>query len=59
MIVLIINDYFTVGGIAVREHLEVNVVPLTIQLTYQFFKSMMKFFFPERNLENEEGNRAV
>lgn len=37
-----------------KEHFEVNVVPLTIQLMYQFFKRMMGFFFPGRNVEEEE-----
>ena len=31
-----------------------NVVPLTIQLTHQFFHRMMGFFFPGRNVEEEE-----
>uniref|UniRef100_H2Z401 FMP27/BLTP2/Hobbit GFWDK motif-containing RBG unit domain-containing protein n=1 Tax=Ciona savignyi TaxID=51511 RepID=H2Z401_CIOSA len=39
-----------VGGISVKDHVEVNAVPLTIQLTYQFFKRMMSFFFPDRSL---------
>lgn len=34
--------------------LQVNVVPLTIQLTHQFFHRMMGFFFPGRNVEEEE-----
>lgn len=33
---------------------QVNVVPLTIQLTHQFFHRMMGFFFPGRNMEEEE-----
>ncbi|KAJ7309074.1 hypothetical protein JRQ81_008371 [Phrynocephalus forsythii] len=59
-----------VGGISIKEHfewggflslsllglgaLQVNVVPLTIQLTHQFFHRMMGFFFPGRNVEEEE-----
>lgn len=45
-----------VGGISVKEHFEVNVVPLTIQLMYHFFKRMMGFFFPGREEEEEVGD---
>lgn len=38
-----------VGGIPVKEHLEVNVVPFTIEITLQFFQKMVKFFFPEKD----------
>ena len=41
-----------------KEHFEVNVVPLTIQLTHHFFKTMMAFFFPGKNLDSEEHQQA-
>jgi hypothetical protein len=31
----------------VKEHLEVNVVPLTVSLTSRFFQTMQDFFFPK------------
>ncbi|XP_072163323.1 bridge-like lipid transfer protein family member 2 [Diadema setosum] len=40
-----------VGGISMQENFEVNVVPLTIQLTNRFFKKTMAFFFPGRHME--------
>ncbi|CAG2170224.1 unnamed protein product, partial [Oppiella nova] len=53
-----------VGGISVKEHLEVNVIPLTLGLTYAFFKNMLKFFFPDRlseqtsHSEPNDGNES-
>lgn len=32
------------AGISVKEHLEVNVVPLTVSLTSRFFQTMQEFF---------------
>ncbi|XP_048519501.1 protein KIAA0100 isoform X2 [Dendroctonus ponderosae] len=40
-----------VGGISVKEHFEINLVPLTIGLTKKFYNTMMKFCFPERDTE--------
>lgn len=37
-----------VAGIPVKEHLEVNVIPFTVEVTLQFYQKMVKFFFPER-----------
>lgn len=43
-----------VGGIPVKEHLEVNVVPFTIEITLVFFQKMVKFFFPEKDAVDKE-----
>lgn len=37
-----------VSGIAVKEHLEVNIIPLTLGITYAFFRKMLKFFFNDK-----------
>ena len=47
--------FYPVGGIAVKEHFEVNLVPLHIQMTYQLFKKVMEFFFPDKDIDKEEG----
>ena len=46
--------YNTVAGISVKEHLEVNVVPLAVCLTAKFYQTMQDFFFPKA----EEGASA-
>ncbi|KAG8224148.1 hypothetical protein J437_LFUL005482 [Ladona fulva] len=48
-----------VGGISVKEHFEINVVPMTIALTKQFFNTMFKFCFPERDPENIDGDEEI
>ena len=37
-----------VGGISIKQHLEVNVIPLVFQLTARFYTAMMQFFFPDK-----------
>lgn len=37
-----------VGGISVKEHFEINVVPITIAITKRFYNTMLKFCFPDR-----------
>ncbi|NXF21583.1 K0100 protein, partial [Rhodinocichla rosea] len=44
-----------VGGISIKERGGGGGVPLTIQLTHQFFHGGVGFFFPGRNVEEEEG----
>ena len=41
-----------VGGISVRDHFEINIAPLTINITAQFYKRMMNFAFPEKDAEH-------
>ena len=43
------------GGIPVKEHFEVNVAPIQIQMTYQLYKAVMQFFFPDKNIETDDG----
>jgi len=42
-----------VGGISIKQHLEVNVVPLVFQLTARFYSAMMQFFFPGRAYDDD------
>ncbi|CAH0722033.1 unnamed protein product, partial [Brenthis ino] len=56
------RDRPPVGGISVKEHFEVNIVPIRIGLTKKFFNTMLKFCFPERDPDaieegEEEGER--
>lgn len=34
-----------------KEHFEINIAPITIAMTYQFFKTLFKFCFPEKDPE--------
>ena len=43
----------SVGGISIKEHFEVNVAPLKLQLTRKFAKTVKKYFFPQRSKEKE------
>lgn len=37
-----------VGGIPVKEHFEVNIVPLTISISNKFATKVQQYFFPKR-----------
>ena len=43
-----------VGGISIKQHLEVNVVPLVFQLTARFYSAMMTFFFPDKDDDDDD-----
>lgn len=47
------GDFFSsekppVGGISVKDHFEINLVPLSIGITQSFYKKIVMFCFPER-----------
>ncbi|UJR27464.1 hypothetical protein I4U23_008751 [Adineta vaga] len=44
----------SVGGIAVKEHLEINVAPLVIQMTRRFSIMLMTFLFPNKTQQNSD-----
>jgi hypothetical protein len=37
----------SVGGIPVREHLEINVAPFAVQITSRLGSVLFAFFFPD------------
>lgn len=43
-----------VGGLSVKEHFEINVVPITLAITRKFYSTMLKFCFPDRDTSETE-----
>lgn len=41
------------AGIGIKEHLEVNVCPLSVNITHRLYNKVMVFFFPQRAHEYE------
>ena len=48
MIFFFVREKAPVGGISVKAHFEINLVPLTIGITQAFYKRIMAFCFPEK-----------
>ncbi|KAI8378002.1 golgi-body localization protein domain-containing protein [Radiomyces spectabilis] len=49
-----------VGGIPVVQHLEINLFPLRLQMTYDFGKAMATYFFPaERRQKNIDSSNTT
>ena len=59
---IFLKERAPVGGIYVKEHLEVNLVPLAIRLTKRFYKTIFAYFFQQtgsgKNPEFAEGFTA-
>ena len=43
--------YIVVGGISVKEHFEINVIPLTVKISERFYNAIEKFFFPKKSAD--------
>ncbi|CAH8553243.1 unnamed protein product [Schistosoma turkestanicum] len=43
------SDLAPVGGISVKEAMEISVAPIVLQMSKQFYRIMMPFFFPEKS----------
>jgi len=44
--------YTAVGGISVKEHFEINVIPLAVKISERFYNAIEKFFFPKKTPED-------
>lgn len=48
-----------VGGISVKEHFEINVVPITICISKKFYQKMLKFCFPDRDPSDGDADGEI
>ena len=45
-----------VGGISIKEHFEVNVIPLVFQMTARLYSAIMQFFFPGKDDSDDDSD---
>ncbi|XP_018646756.1 hypothetical protein Smp_160060 [Schistosoma mansoni] len=50
------SDLAPVGGISVKEAMEISVAPIVLQMSKQFYRIMMPFFFPEKSEDTTTNN---
>ncbi len=43
-----------VAGISVTEHLELNIIPLSVKLTERFYNTLQEFFLPKDDIDTRE-----
>ncbi|KAJ1986563.1 Protein SABRE [Dimargaris cristalligena] len=55
MICLRWSSLAPVGGISVVEHFELDLFPLRLQVTHEFGKKVMRYFFPEKEKGGSSG----
>uniref|UniRef100_A0A094ZX33 UPF0378 protein n=1 Tax=Schistosoma haematobium TaxID=6185 RepID=A0A094ZX33_SCHHA len=53
------SDLAPVGGISVKEAMEISVAPILLQMSKQFYRIMMPFFFPEKTEDTTTTNTVT
>ncbi|CAH8622159.1 unnamed protein product [Schistosoma rodhaini] len=53
------SDLAPVGGISVKEAMEISVAPIVLQMSKQFYRIMMPFFFPEKSEDTITNNTVT
>lgn len=48
-----------VGGIAIKEHLEISLSPMQVRMTHTLYSQLMQFFFNSQQATEHAGKLAV